>query len=89
MKLSRRQQIALKLIDSAVIDIEWTGLSAAMNMVGERIPNGRVTGESLVAKGLAVNTRQLGWAYRITDKGREVAKTISVTLQIEQVTSEP
>lgn len=76
--------MALKLISSAVIDIEWTGLTALLNMAGERIPNGRVVGESLVAKGLAVKTRSLGWAYRITDKGREAAKTIKVTVQIEQ-----
>lgn len=85
MKLSRRQQIALKLLDASWTAIDWTAISATLKLLGEKSANGNVTCSSLINKGLVRRVEMHFGSFCITSKGREVAKTIKVTVQIEQV----
>lgn len=82
MKLSRRQQIALKYLSQSKFPQPWWAINSAMQLCGDTHCNGFVTANSLITKGMAIFN---GREFFITDNGREVAKTISVTVQIEQV----
>lgn len=82
MKLSRRQMIALRLLDAAIYDVEWPAINAAVRMFGERGVNGCVIGMSLVRKKLAITTQSRPACFAITDKGRDVAENIVMFAQI-------
>lgn len=81
MKLSRRQQIALKYLDECRWQVPWSSIQAALWMSGERGGQGDATVMALKTRGLV---EMWNHHFTITDKGREVAKTINVTLRIDQ-----
>jgi hypothetical protein len=85
MKLSRNQQIALLFLNHWDSH-EWTSVDAVLRMHGSQ-SCGHRTCISLVKKGLASESRphdSLVCKFRITGAGREVARTLSLSVTIEE-----
>jgi len=72
MAISRRQMLALRFLAAAPWNHDSAVITAVLVTHGEKSPNGKITADALVRKGLAIRTFSM--LYRVSRDGMKFLK---------------